>query len=90
MISEMYPEEYLDIDFLSGILFDYIYTKENDSKKCYTLDSIKKEDIIIENIKIIGDRVKQKQLINNIFNAKLTWLWRKNNLYTFKRQMDVY
>jgi hypothetical protein len=90
MISETYPEEFLDIDFLSNLLFDYIYTNEKDQNKCYSLTPIKKEDLLIENIKLIGDRVKQKQLINNVFNAKLVWLWRKNNLYTFKRQMDVY
>jgi hypothetical protein len=89
MISPTYPEEYLDIDFLSEVMFDYLYGDKS-TQKCYELDQIDFTDFNINNIKLVLDRLKQKQLVNNIFNAKLTWQWRKNNLYTFKRQMSVY
>jgi len=90
MISPTYPEEYLDIDFLSEVLFDYLYGEKSTSLKCYEVDQIDLKNINISDIKLVLDKIKQKQLVNNIFNAKLTWQWRKKNLYTFKRQMNVY
>ena len=90
MIPPTYPEEYLDIDFLSDILFDYTYGLESSPGKCYELEQIDKKNIHIDDIKLILDRQKQKQLVNNVLNANVKWLWRKKNLYVFKRQMNVY
>lgn len=90
MISQTYPDEYLDIDFLSEILFDYTYGSDSSSSRCYELDQIDRKNIKIDDIKLIPDKQKQKQLINNVLNANVTWLWRKKNLYMFKRQMNVY
>ncbi len=90
MISPTYPEEYLDIDFLAGILFDYNYNSKSDSSRCYELDNLDYKNITIEDIKLIPDKLKQKQLINSIFNANIKWQWRKKNIYMFKRQADIY
>jgi hypothetical protein len=90
MISETYPEEYLDIDFLSNVLFNNLYNHENDSKKCYEMQPIDTKNISILDIKLLLEKQRQKKLVNNIFNTKINWLWRKNNKYMFKRSMDVY
>jgi len=90
MISPTYPEEYLDIDFLAGILFDYNYNSSSESSRCYELDPLDPKNITIEDIKLIPDKIKQKQLVNSIFNASIKWQWRKKNIYMFKRQADVY
>lgn len=90
MISPTYPEEYLDIDFLAGILFDYNYNSSSESSRCYELDPLDPKNITIEDIKLIPDKSKQKQLVNSIFNANIKWQWRKKNIYMFKRQADVY
>ncbi len=90
MISPTYPEEYLDIDFLAGILFDYNYNSSSESSRCYELDPLDPKNITIGDIKLILDKLKQKQLVNTIFNANIKWQWRKKNIYMFKRQADVY
>ena len=90
MISPTYPEEYLDIDFLAGILFDYNYNSSGNSSRCYELYPLDSKNITIEDIKLIPDKIKQKQLVNSIFNASIKWQWRKKNIYMFKRQADVY
>jgi hypothetical protein len=90
MISPTYPEEYLDIDFLAGILFDYNYNSSSESSRCYELDTLDPKNITIEDVKLIPDKTKQKQLVNSIFNANIKWQWRKKNIYMFKRQADVY
>jgi len=90
MISPTYPEEYLDIDFLAGILFDYNYNSSDETSRCYELDPLDPKNITIEDIKLIPDKTKQKQLVNSIFNASIKWQWRKKNIYMFKRQADVY
>jgi len=51
MISPTYPEEYLDIDFLAGILFDYNYNSSSESSRCYELDPLDPKNITIEDIK---------------------------------------
>ena len=88
MISETYPEEYLDIDFLSKVLFDFIYTSE--SKECYNLEPIDYNKISITDLKLSLDKARQKKLVNNIFNTKLEWLFRKRSNYLFKRPMNIY
>lgn len=90
MISPTYPEEYLDIEFLAEILFNFMYNADSTFKTCCDLDPIKKNSYTIDDIKLILDKPRQKQLINNIFNTRLKWLWRKKNFYLFKRQVDVY
>jgi hypothetical protein len=90
MISETYPEEYLDIDFLSNILFENLYNTENESSKCYQMEPINPKNISISDIKLLLDKQRQKKLVNNIFNTKISWLWRKKDNYVFKRSMDVY
>ena len=90
MISETYPEEYLDINFLSNILFDYIYTPDTESKKCYEIEPLDYKNISISDIKLSLDKARQKKLVNNIFNTKIEWLWRKRNNFLFKRPMNIY
>lgn len=88
MISETYPEEYLDIDFLAKVLFDFVYT--SDSKHCNEIAPIDYTKISISDIKLSLDKTKQKNLVNNIFNTKLEWLWRKRSNFLFKRPMNIY
>jgi hypothetical protein len=88
MISETYPEEYLDIDFLAKVLFDYVYISE--LKNCEYLAPLNYNKISISDIKLSLDKAKQKKLVNNIFNTKLEWLWRKRSNYLFKRPMNMY
>ena len=88
MISETYPEEYLDIDFLAKVLFDYVYT--SDSKHCNNLTQLDYNKIVISDIKLSLDKTRQKKLVNNIFNTKLEWLWRKRSNFLFKRPMNIY
>ena len=88
MISETYPEEYLDIDFLAKILFDFVYTSE--SKQCNEITPLDYTKISIFDIKLSLDKARQKKLVNNIFNTKLEWLWRKRSNFLFKRPMNIY
>ena len=88
MISETYPEEYLDIDFLAKILFDFIYTSE--SKQCNEIASLDYTKISITDLKLLLDKSRQKKLVNNIFNTKLEWLFRKRSNFLFKRPMNIY
>jgi len=88
MISETYPEEYLDIDFLAKVLFDYVYISE--PKQCEYLAPLNYNKISISDIKLSLDKTKQKNLVNNIFNTKLEWLWRKRSNFLFKRPMNIY
>ena len=90
MISETYPEEYLDIDFLSNILFENVYNSENNSNKCYQMEPIDPKNISISDVKLLLDKQRQKKIVNNIFNTKIKWMWRKKDTYIFKRNMDVY
>ena len=90
MISETYPEEYLNIDFLAKLLFDFVYTPDIQLKQCNYLTQLDYSKISISDIKLTLDKTKQKKLINNIFNTKLEWLWRKRSNFLFKRPMNIY
>ena len=68
MISETYPEDYLDIDFLTKTLFDYVYI---DINKCYAIQPLDYNKITISDIKLVLDKPRQKTLINSIFNTKI-------------------
>ena len=85
MISETYPEDYLDINFLIKIFFDYIYLN-----KCYKIEDIDYNKINISDIKLVLDKPRQKKLINNIFNRKIEWLRTNAGTITLKRPMDMY
>ena len=87
MIQETYPEEYLDIDFLSNIIFEYLY---NNSTDCYEIEKIDTKNINISDIKLILDKKRQKKLVNNIFNTNVRWLWRKRDSYMFKREVGIF
>ena len=87
MISETYPEDYLDVDFLTKTLFDYVYI---DIEKCYVIEPLDYNKITISDIKLVLDKARQKKLVNNIFNTKIEWLKTSSGTITFKRPMDIY
>ena len=87
MISETYPEDYLDVDFLIKTLFDYVYI---DIDKCYAIQPLDYNKITISDIKLVLDKSRQKKLVNSIFNTKIEWLRTSAGTITFKRPMDIY
>ena len=88
MINETYPEEYLDINFLSNILFDYVYNPK--TERCYNIEKINLENINISDIKLQLDTMRQKQIINNILNTDITFLYRNQNKYVYKYNQKIY
>ena len=88
MIDETYPIEYLDINYLANIMYDYFYNPN--SQKYYETKNINPADIKLEDIKIILPKNKHKQIINNFFNTKLDFYYRKLNKYILKRDMNVF
>jgi hypothetical protein len=91
MIDEVFPPEYFNIDYLTNMMYDYIYNKQ--TTKCYVTPST---DLDIKNLNLIDIKYTPetieniKQIINNIFNTNIIFDYKKLNKYYFKRETNVY
>jgi hypothetical protein len=81
--------DYNDLDFLLNTLYDYIYnSKDSVSKTCYKLNPIIKKEMVLEDIKIIGDEnIDKKKIFESEFKFMMTHTHptTKINKHYFKR-----
>jgi hypothetical protein len=85
MNIESYPSEYLDINFLTQTLYNFMHTTE---VKKY-LPEIDYKNIDITDIKLLLPIPQQTALINNIFNTDIKFVYRHAGVYVFKRTNNV-
>jgi len=76
--------KYISIDFCMFVLYDKVYNKI--SKNCYTVSSIIKNEITLENIK----RIEHIDLSKVLGTGKFKYLGFYNDKWTFIRKSDNY
>ena len=86
MSLNSYPDKYLDVDFLTNSLYNFLYTETN---REYLADTNYK-NIDINDIKLSLLEDRQKTVINNIFNNKIKFSYKKQTKYVFKYSTDIH